>query len=49
MLVNKMSHSPDEIVRAACSSSLGILLKSSYSLSWRSTRLDQAELNRKGP
>ncbi|CAO2839468.1 unnamed protein product [Amaranthus hypochondriacus] len=49
MLVNKMSHSPDEIVRAACSSSLGILLKSSYSLSWRSARLDQAELNRKGP
>ncbi|XP_021743434.1 protein SHOOT GRAVITROPISM 6-like isoform X1 [Chenopodium quinoa] len=49
MLVSKMSHSTDAIVRAACSSSLGILLKSSYSLSWRSARLDQAELNRKGP
>lgn len=48
MLVNKMSHSTDAVVRAACSSSLGILLKSSYSLSWRSARLDQPELNRKG-
>ncbi|KNA12653.1 hypothetical protein SOVF_123030 isoform A [Spinacia oleracea] len=49
MLVSKMSHSTDAIVRAACSSSMGILLKSSYSLSWRSARLDQAEFNRKGP
>lgn len=49
MLVSKMSHSTDAIVRAACSSSLGILLKSSYSLSWRSARLDHTEFNRKGP
>ncbi|XP_048503893.1 protein SHOOT GRAVITROPISM 6 isoform X2 [Beta vulgaris subsp. vulgaris] len=45
MLVSKLSHSTDALVRAACSLSLGILLKSSYSHSWTSARLDQAELN----
>ncbi|KAJ8438692.1 hypothetical protein Cgig2_011875 [Carnegiea gigantea] len=48
MLVGKMSRSTDAIVRAACSSSLGMLLKSSNSLFWRSIRLDQADSNRKG-
>lgn len=47
MLVGKMSRSTDAIVRAACSSSLGMLLKSSNSLFWRSIRLDQADSNRK--
>ncbi|CAN1275901.1 Protein SHOOT GRAVITROPISM 6 [Linum perenne] len=41
MLVSKMSRSPDAVVRARCSSALGLLLKSSNSLSWRSSRLDR--------
>lgn len=40
MLVGKMSRSQDGIVRSACSSALGLLLKSPYSLSWRNVRLD---------
>lgn len=35
MLVGKMSRSTDAVVRATCSSALGLLLKSSSSLSWR--------------
>ncbi|KAJ6913534.1 hypothetical protein NC651_015917 [Populus alba x Populus x berolinensis] len=39
-LMGKMSRSPDAIVRAACSSALGLLLKSTNSLVWRTGRLD---------
>ncbi|XP_061964637.1 protein SHOOT GRAVITROPISM 6 isoform X5 [Populus nigra] len=39
-LMGKMSRSPDTIVRAACSSALGLLLKSTNSLVWRTARLD---------
>ncbi|KAK4789666.1 hypothetical protein SAY86_016970 [Trapa natans] len=35
MLVGKMSRSTDAVVRATCSSALGLLMKSSNSLSWR--------------
>ncbi|CAI0469322.1 unnamed protein product [Linum tenue] len=41
MLVGKMSRSPDAVVRARCSSAIGLLLKSSNSVSWRSARLDR--------
>ncbi|KAL2487315.1 Protein SHOOT GRAVITROPISM 6 [Abeliophyllum distichum] len=40
MLVGKMSRSPDAIVRATCSSALGLLLKSANSISWKAARLD---------
>ncbi|PSS32865.1 Protein SHOOT GRAVITROPISM like [Actinidia chinensis var. chinensis] len=40
MVVTKMSQSADAIVRATCSSALGLLLKSTNSLSWRIVRLD---------
>ncbi|CAL5387693.1 unnamed protein product [Camellia sinensis] len=40
LLVGKMSRSADAIVRATCSSALGLLLKSTLSLSWRTARLD---------
>ncbi|XP_074269139.1 protein SHOOT GRAVITROPISM 6 isoform X2 [Silene latifolia] len=43
MIVGKMNRSTDAVVRAACSSSLGILLKSGNYSSWRSARLDQAD------
>ncbi|GMH09863.1 hypothetical protein Nepgr_011704 [Nepenthes gracilis] len=48
MLVGKMSRSADAIVRATCSSALGMLLKSSNSLMWRSARLDRGDSSRKG-
>ncbi|CAK9157688.1 unnamed protein product [Ilex paraguariensis] len=40
LLVGKMSRSADVVVRATSSSALGLLLKSSNSLSWRAARLD---------
>lgn len=40
MLMGKMSRSPDATVRAACSSALGLLLKSTNSLLWRTARQD---------
>ncbi|XAR69166.1 hypothetical protein NMG60_11000655 [Bertholletia excelsa] len=43
MLVGKMSRSTDAIVRATCSSALGLLLKSTNSLSWRSSRLERMD------
>ncbi|XP_058077009.1 protein SHOOT GRAVITROPISM 6 isoform X2 [Magnolia sinica] len=39
MLVGKMSRSPDAVVRATCSSALGMLMKAN-SLAWRASRLD---------
>lgn len=49
LLVSKMSRSTDAVVRAACSSSLGMLLKSTSSHFWRTIRLDQLDSSRKGP
>jgi hypothetical protein len=43
MLINKTSRSSDAIVRATCSSALGLLLKSTNSMSWRADRLDSAD------
>ncbi|KAF8403156.1 hypothetical protein HHK36_011253 [Tetracentron sinense] len=43
MLVGKMSPSPDAVVRATCSSAIGLLLKSTNSLSWRVSRLDRVD------
>ncbi|XP_050910531.1 protein SHOOT GRAVITROPISM 6 isoform X7 [Lathyrus oleraceus] len=43
MLVGKMSRSPDAVVRATCSSALGLLLKSSNSCSWRADHLDRLD------
>ncbi|OWM69676.1 hypothetical protein CDL15_Pgr025525 [Punica granatum] len=43
MLVGKMSRSADAVVRATCSSALGLLLKSSNSVSWREARLDRVD------
>uniref|UniRef100_A0A5B6ZUL3 Uncharacterized protein n=1 Tax=Davidia involucrata TaxID=16924 RepID=A0A5B6ZUL3_DAVIN len=48
LLVGKMSRSADAIVRATCSSALGLLLKSTNSLLWRSARLDQMDSIRRG-
>ncbi|KAK9199081.1 hypothetical protein WN944_014268 [Citrus x changshan-huyou] len=48
LLVVKLSQSADAIVRATCSSSLGWLLKSINSHSWRSTRLERVESFRWG-
>ncbi|OMO81848.1 Armadillo-like helical [Corchorus capsularis] len=48
MLVGKMSRSADAVVRATSSSAFGLLLKSTYSSSWRSDRLERAESGRKG-
>ncbi|KAM7255099.1 hypothetical protein ACFE04_020340 [Oxalis oulophora] len=48
MLVGKMSRSGDAVVRAACSSALGLLLKSNSSGSWRSARLESSGSNRRG-
>ncbi|XP_019425603.1 PREDICTED: protein SHOOT GRAVITROPISM 6 isoform X3 [Lupinus angustifolius] len=42
MLVGQMSRSPDAVVRATCSSALGLLLKSSNS-TWRAVHLDRLE------
>ncbi|KDP29202.1 hypothetical protein JCGZ_16591 [Jatropha curcas] len=41
MLVGKMNQSADAVVRATCSSALGLLLRSTNSLSWRTARLDR--------
>lgn len=38
-MVGKASRSTDAIVRATCSSALGMLLKSGNSVSWRAERL----------
>ncbi|XP_022977460.1 protein SHOOT GRAVITROPISM 6 isoform X1 [Cucurbita maxima] len=46
LLVGKMSRSGEAIVRATCSSALGLLLKSSNLLSWRAARIDPADLAR---
>lgn len=43
MLVGKMSRSTDALVRATSSSALGLLFKSTCSLSWRSARLDRVD------
>ncbi|XP_024022984.1 protein SHOOT GRAVITROPISM 6 [Morus notabilis] len=48
VLVGKMSRSSDAVVRATCSSALGLLLKSINSLSWRADRPDRAELSLRG-
>lgn len=49
MLISKMSHSADEIVRATCSSALGLLLKSTNLLQWRASGLDRADSARERP
>ncbi|KAF6167741.1 hypothetical protein GIB67_017236 [Kingdonia uniflora] len=49
MLVGKMSRSPDALVRATSSSALGLLLKSSNSISWKTLRLDRADTVRGSP
>ncbi|GAB2235811.1 hypothetical protein Drorol1_Dr00026252 [Drosera rotundifolia] len=43
LLVSRMSRSSDATVRATCSSALGMLLKSSNSLIWRSDRLERGD------
>ncbi|KAK3226648.1 hypothetical protein Dsin_006510 [Dipteronia sinensis] len=43
MLVGKMNRSTDATVRATCLSSIGLLLKSANSVSWRAARLDHAD------
>ncbi|XP_027775493.1 protein SHOOT GRAVITROPISM 6 isoform X4 [Solanum pennellii] len=48
MLVGKMSRSTDAIVRATCSSALGLLLKSSNASSWKDIRLDRADSSHRG-
>ncbi|KAM3325089.1 protein SHOOT GRAVITROPISM 6 isoform X1 [Capsicum chacoense] len=48
MLVGKMSRSTDAIVRATCSSALGLLLKSSNANSWEDVRLDRADSSHRG-
>ncbi|KAK1562913.1 hypothetical protein Q3G72_018949 [Acer saccharum] len=47
MLVGKMNRSTDATVRATCSSSIGLLLKSANSVSWRAARLDHADSARR--
>ncbi|KAB2620801.1 protein SHOOT GRAVITROPISM 6 [Pyrus ussuriensis x Pyrus communis] len=42
-LVGKMSKSADAVVRATCSSALGLLLKFSKSSSWKSARVDRTD------
>lgn len=44
-----MSRSPDAVVRATCSSALGLLLKSPNSSSWRAVHLDRLESTIKTP
>ncbi|XP_010507584.1 PREDICTED: protein SHOOT GRAVITROPISM 6-like [Camelina sativa] len=46
-LVSKMTRSQDSVVRAACSSAFGLLLRSSKSQLWRGARLDRSESGRK--
>ncbi|KAF3441780.1 hypothetical protein FNV43_RR15695 [Rhamnella rubrinervis] len=46
-LVSKMSRSADAVVRATCSSALGLLLKSTNLISWKAARLDRADSNRR--
>lgn len=48
MLLGKMIRSTDEVVRATCSSSLGLLLKSTKLISWREARLDRLDTARRG-
>nr|XP_033512728.1 protein SHOOT GRAVITROPISM 6 isoform X2 [Nicotiana tomentosiformis] len=48
MLVGKMSRSTDAIVRATCSSALGLLLKSSNASSWKDVRLDRVDSSHRG-
>ncbi|XP_048320811.1 protein SHOOT GRAVITROPISM 6 isoform X2 [Ziziphus jujuba] len=43
ILVGKMSRSADAVVRATCSSALGLLFKSTNSISWRAARLDRVD------
>ncbi|XP_044471670.1 protein SHOOT GRAVITROPISM 6 isoform X2 [Mangifera indica] len=43
VLVGKMSRSSEAIVRATCSSSLGLLLKSPNSASWRTATLERVD------
>ncbi|KAL9268020.1 SHOOT GRAVITROPISM 6-like protein, partial [Drosera capensis] len=47
LLVSRMSRSSDATVRATCSSALGMLLKSSNSLIWRSDRLEHGDSTRR--
>lgn len=42
-----MSRSADAVVRATCSSALGLLLKSTNSTSWKEARLDRVESTRR--
>ncbi|XP_024985036.1 protein SHOOT GRAVITROPISM 6 isoform X2 [Cynara cardunculus var. scolymus] len=46
LLVGKASRSTDAIVRATCSSALGMLLKSANLISWRADRLDRIDSGR---
>ncbi|CAF1867958.1 protein SHOOT GRAVITROPISM 6 isoform X1 [Brassica napus] len=46
-LVNKMTRSQDSVVRAACSSAFGLLLRSTKSTLWRGARLDRTDSGRK--
>ncbi|KFK36555.1 hypothetical protein AALP_AA4G138800 [Arabis alpina] len=46
-LVSKMTRSQDSVVRAACSSAFGLLLRSTKSTLWRGARLDRTESVRK--
>ncbi|KAD4384428.1 hypothetical protein E3N88_24596 [Mikania micrantha] len=46
LLVSKGSRSTDAIVRATCSSALGMLLKSTSFISWRFDRLDHTDSGR---
>ncbi|KAJ9555338.1 hypothetical protein OSB04_009952 [Centaurea solstitialis] len=46
LLVGKASRSTDAIVRATCSSALGMLLKSANLISWRVDRLDHTDSGR---
>ncbi|KAK3013387.1 hypothetical protein RJ639_010056 [Escallonia herrerae] len=43
ILLGKTNRSADAIVRATCSSALGLLLKSANSLPWRAARLDRVD------
>ncbi|XP_043703621.1 protein SHOOT GRAVITROPISM 6 isoform X1 [Telopea speciosissima] len=43
MLVGKMSRSPDTVVRATCSSALGMLLKCTNLVSWRASQFDRVD------
>ncbi|XP_060967685.1 protein SHOOT GRAVITROPISM 6 [Cannabis sativa] len=47
VLVGKMSRSSDTVVRATCSSAIGLLSKSTNSISWRADRVD-SNSNRRG-